>query len=294
MGEIVLFIDADIVVKSDTLALVARAFESEAYASAVVGMLDRETPCKALASQYFNIRKHYDYLLIKGDLKNLYTSVMAIRREAFLSVGGFDASYARASTEDAELGRRLLSLDEYERIAGNLKGMHSLIVSGGEPFLRQDLPEIIGAFYEKASVRQVSIPTNLFVEDAAEKIAEIVLRHPKAYFRILISIDGVGAKHDAIRGVEGGFDRLIANYERLASYRPALDNLSLNAAIVLSAFNEASIGEVLDFAGLLEVDDVKLILARGSTRDPSARVVSQGAYREAAHRGKEERELVLQ
>lgn len=106
-GDIILFIDSDIVIEPNTLSLVAGSFARERDAVAIVGILNEDMPIKNLSSQYFNLRKHYDYLLIKDDLATLYTSITAIRKDIFLDAGGFNENYRGATTEDAELGRRL-------------------------------------------------------------------------------------------------------------------------------------------------------------------------------------------
>lgn len=180
---------------------------------------------------------------------------------------------------DESKERNELTLDEIKRIAKNFGQLHSLILSGGEPFLRKDLCDIVTAFHENAGTHHISIPTNLFTENAPEIIREIAQKHPDAFFRILISIDGVGEDHDRIRGRKGGFDLLMKNYYRLLDYKRELNNLSLNAVVVLSSFNAHKITEVLDFAGSLHLDDVKLIYVRGDTRESEAKEVDAEIYR---------------
>ena len=177
-----------------------------------------------------------------------------------------------------------LSIEEIEKIAEGFRGLHSLIVSGGEPFLREDLKEIIGAFHGLSGVRHVSIPTNLFMGNAPEMIKDMADRYPKVFFRILMSLDGVGIDHDAIRNHPGGFQKLLQNYERLCAYKKELKNLSLNVAVVLSSYNREKIGALLDFAGTLDVDDIKLIYVRGDTREQGAKDVEPQAYRNAIKR----------
>ena len=122
-GSIILFIDSDIIVNDNTISSISDVFSKDASVSAVVGMLDEKAFHKNLPSQFFNLRKHYDYLLINGNLSTLYTSVTAVKKDVFLEAGGFDERYTGASGEDAELGRRLfrlghkISLDKKIRVA---------------------------------------------------------------------------------------------------------------------------------------------------------------------------------
>jgi MoaA/NifB/PqqE/SkfB family radical SAM enzyme len=177
--------------------------------------------------------------------------------------------------------REELSIEEIKRIAEGFKGLHSLIVSGGEPFLREDLEEVVTEFHNRSGTRHVSIPTNLFCEEVPEKIRNLAVKHPGVFFRILMSIDGIGEDHDFIRDRNGGFDKLLCNYERLRAYKKGLSNVSLNAAVVLSTYNKEKIGPLLDFVGGLDIDDIKLIYVRGDTREPEAKDVPPVVYQKA-------------
>ncbi|MBI4843109.1 MAG: radical SAM protein [Nitrospirae bacterium] len=181
---------------------------------------------------------------------------------------------------DESRDRKELSVKEIEMISRNLKGIHSLILSGGEPFLRRDLNEIVRLFGQNSGTKQVSIPTNLFCADAPEMIRAIASENPRLFFRILISIDGIGNDHDAIRAHEGGFEKLTGNLSRLIHIKRSLKNLSLNSVTVVSSFNADKIIPLLDFIGGLEIDDIKLIYVRGNTREPEAKKVSPQIYRD--------------
>ena len=54
----------------------------------------RRCGTRNLASQYKNLWMRWTYLRQTGDVPLFYTTAAAIRREAFLRVGGFDAGYA--------------------------------------------------------------------------------------------------------------------------------------------------------------------------------------------------------
>ncbi len=123
-GEIILFIDSDILISDKTVPLILEDLSHDTETAAVVGMLDKEMPYKNISSQYFNLRKHYDYLLVNDDLKNLYASITAIRKRIFLEAGGFNETYVRASVEDAELGRRLYRLGYRIKLNKDIRVVH--------------------------------------------------------------------------------------------------------------------------------------------------------------------------
>jgi MoaA/NifB/PqqE/SkfB family radical SAM enzyme len=75
-------------------------------------------------------------------------------------------------------------------------------ITGGEPFVRQDLPEIVDVLRRKS--KRVVISTNGFF---TERIIELFKKHPDLGIRI--SIEGLAESNDKIRGIPGGYDRTI-------------------------------------------------------------------------------------
>jgi MoaA/NifB/PqqE/SkfB family radical SAM enzyme len=84
----------------------------------------------------------------------------------------------------------------------------------------------------------------------------------------------VGAAHDAIRGVEGAYDRAVETYRRVQSLKGRYSNFRLGVTAVLSSFN---LDEIFPLLEKLEKDFVldrrEVMLARGQTREPSAKDV---------------------
>lgn len=72
-------------------------------------------------------------------------------------------------------------------------------VTGGEPFLRDDLDEIVAVLLEKA--RRVVISTNGYLTG---KIVELARRHRRVGIRV--SLEGLPAANDELRGIKDGFD----------------------------------------------------------------------------------------
>lgn len=73
-------------------------------------------------------------------------------------------------------------------------------LTGGEPFIREDLPEIVEECYRHTD--RIVISTSGWYED---KVIELAKRFPKIGIRI--SIEGLSQKNDELRGREGGFDK---------------------------------------------------------------------------------------
>ena len=87
----------------------------------------------------------------------------------------------------------------YEKLPS---GLGRVNVTGGEPMLRADIEDIVEIIYRKA--RLVEISTNGFYTD---RILSIAHRFPKAMFRI--SLEGLPARNDELRGTKDGFDHAL-------------------------------------------------------------------------------------
>lgn len=108
-GNIIFFTDADIMLESDTLSLVAEDFE-DPQISGVVGLLSKDTRYGNFCSDYKNLWMHYTYARLPVYTGAFYTSAAAIRSNVFKEGNGFNENYQGASvTEDAEFGQRLLT-----------------------------------------------------------------------------------------------------------------------------------------------------------------------------------------
>ncbi len=73
-------------------------------------------------------------------------------------------------------------------------------LTGGEPFVREDLEDIVEVCFTKAP--RVVISTSGWYEDRVIKLAK---RFPQIGIRI--SIEGLACKNDELRGHQGGFDK---------------------------------------------------------------------------------------
>lgn len=106
-GEVVLFVDADVVVHPDTVSRVIRAFPSPDVV-AIYGAYDNRPSDPGFSSQYMNLRHHHGHQAPSEDAETFWSGLGAVRRDAFLAVEGFDAErYAIPSIEDIDLGLRL-------------------------------------------------------------------------------------------------------------------------------------------------------------------------------------------
>jgi len=107
-GEVILFVDADVVVAPDAVARVTRAFAEDPGLVALFGSYDDRPRAPGLVSRYRNLLHHFVHHEGRAEASTFWAGLGAVRRKHFLAVGGFDAvRFARPSIEDIELGYRL-------------------------------------------------------------------------------------------------------------------------------------------------------------------------------------------
>ncbi|MGN0228920.1 MAG: radical SAM protein, partial [Muribaculaceae bacterium] len=90
----------------------------------------------------------------------------------------------------------------------SLPKMKFINLTGGEPFIREDLEEIVRVCYTKAP--RIVISTSGWFED---RVIALARKFPNIGIRI--SIEGLSLKNDELRGREGGFDKGLRTLLRL-------------------------------------------------------------------------------
>jgi len=139
-----------------------------------------------------------------------------------------------------------MSAEEFIKTFMSIGGApYWVTLSGGEPFLRKDLEDIIEGLITHTSPSIVSIPTNGLCGGIADRIYDITERHPETRFVVNFSLDGLFEKHDEIRGVKGNFRRLIASYDAVREIN--FENLSVGVHTVVSKFNVDDIPEIFQY-----------------------------------------------
>src|SRR5487761_95480 len=107
-------------------------------------------------------------------------------------------------TEELDDGPRKklqMKTREIERISETLGGnLGVLILAGGEPFTRKDLPEIARAFYANNGLESVYITSNGQIQKRIFPDVSRILREcPRLNVTVALGIDGLKEEHDKIR-----------------------------------------------------------------------------------------------
>jgi MoaA/NifB/PqqE/SkfB family radical SAM enzyme len=172
--------------------------------------------------------------------------------------------------QDPKRKERDLKLGEIERIFQTLGHVYFFNVSGGEPFLRKDLPEIIQLACQHLKPRIIHIPTNAIASDRIKtltlKCLEIINHYDSSVpFTVKPSIDGVGNVHDEIRGVKGNFKQLEKTIAYLKDIEREYENFHLELGTVISNFNINHLSEIEDYVHSLSVQSYRNEIAEKRT-----------------------------
>jgi MoaA/NifB/PqqE/SkfB family radical SAM enzyme len=171
--------------------------------------------------------------------------------------------------ESSQKGREL-TIDEIERVSASMDDMLFFTPTGGEPFLRRDLPEIVRVFYTNNHALNVGIPTNgSLTGRVVEMTREMLDTCPGVDLHIDVSIDGIGEQHDDIRCFPGLFDRAVRTYQGLRDLERHYPNFSTCAEITVSPHNQDHLLELYDYlTHNVGVNTVFTLLMRGAPREP--------------------------
>ncbi len=133
--EIILFVDADVVVHDDILPRIRRHFDDPSV-TAVIGSYDDLPPPKPVVSRYRNLLHHYTHQIAGPTVGTFWTGLGAVRRDAFEQVGGLKSEWE--NIEDVEFGLRLVEAGGTIALDPDMQGTHLKIWTLGSMF-RTDL-----------------------------------------------------------------------------------------------------------------------------------------------------------
>ncbi len=140
---------------------------------------------------------------------------------------------------------RNLTVEEYDKIFSQVgQAPFWFTLSGGEPFLRKDIVDIVKVIYRRSKPAIINIPTNgsLF-RIIPERVEEMLKACPETDIIINLSLDEVGAKHDEIRGFPGNWQRAMETYRQLKELK-RYPNFTLGVHTVISVFNVKRFPEI--------------------------------------------------
>jgi Fe-coproporphyrin III synthase len=170
-----------------------------------------------------------------------------------------------------------LTFDQLRRISDTAPPFRKLWLSGGEPFLRDELAEIVAMFVQRNGVRNVNLPTNGLLPGkifpAVDRMLELT---SGAAIDLNFSLDGLAATHDRIRGVPNNFARTLATMAEAERRYRGVRRLRRNVLTVITRENRDEI-EALGRTLMEEcgIDGQYFEVVRGAAPDPSLKQLTR-------------------
>jgi len=151
-----------------------------------------------------------------------------------------------------------LTTEEVHKIFSSYQGLSLVGITGGEPYLRTDLAEIVNIIIEtQEKLKSLSITSNgQFPETTARTVrgilAELARVDSGVSFTQFISIDGPKGLHDRLRGVAGAHDRAEETIRLLCNIRDSNSSLHVGIVTDCSPFNIDQFHEVVSHVSELK------------------------------------------
>lgn len=143
-----------------------------------------------------------------------------------------------------------MSIDEIRKVSFSLGKFDKLLISGGEPFLRDEIAEICEIFYLQNKINSIHLPTNgFYVEKISNNTRSILKKCPKIDLTIGLPLDGLKETHDKIKGVKGSYEKVLETAKSLANLKREFNNLS---TYIITVVNNVNLSEIITLSEFIK------------------------------------------
>ncbi len=174
---------------------------------------------------------------------------------------------------------------EIDRIAETLGGnLGVLILAGGEPFTRKDLPEIVNSFYRHNKLESVYLMSNGQIQKRIfPDVTRILQECPDLNVTVAMGIDGLQTQHDKIRQKPGSWTIAIETARELQAIKKEYPRLDIQTCTCFMHSNQDTIFEWYDFLKHdLKPDKVNFNYIRPPSADPIELDIDHSRYAKLA------------
>lgn len=106
-GDVLVFVDADVVVHADALGRLGGLFVAQPDLGAAFGAYDEDPADPGFVSRCRNLGHAFIHKRSNRDAHTFWAGLGAVRARVFAAVGGFDERFTQPSVEDIDLGYRI-------------------------------------------------------------------------------------------------------------------------------------------------------------------------------------------
>lgn len=170
-----------------------------------------------------------------------------------------------------------LTFEQLESISRTAPRFRKLWLSGGEPFLREELADVIELFYRNNRIHSLNLPTNGLLPKRTDELIGRVLRNcPELTIDLNFSLDGLANTHDTIRGVPRNFEKTLETIELINAKYKGAARLRRNVVSVITRANYSELVELgLSLLNGSGMSGHYFEIIRGNPLDPSLKAVTR-------------------
>jgi len=186
-----------------------------------------------------------------------------------------------------------LSLEEIGRFSASLKQLTVLIISGGEPFMREDIAEVILVLLKNLRPVKLIIASNGSLTEKIIKDSDEILKNSgKTHTTFHFSIDGIKKDQDNFRGMDGLFDRLTSTIEGMRGLKKYYNNFDVGVLLTVNPINQKKALDIYRYIrDELKPDVISPVLMRSISRELDANDIDIKYYEELTEQVKKDIDL---
>ncbi|HII14562.1 MAG TPA: radical SAM protein [Nanoarchaeota archaeon] len=205
-----------------------------------------------LLTSFSRLPKGVKRVVIKPIMDARYTRALQLQAPKMLMLYVTDNCNLRCKHcfywKEVDNPRNAHSIEEIEKLTKSLKERLDLLtLTGGEPFIRKDLVDIVRLFVENNKVKRIHIATNGLLPDLTVRKTNDMLALLGSHTRLTMqfSIDGFEDAHDTVRGMKGAFQKTCETVKKLMEIHDK--RLAVSVATVVHRDNFHEMKNFKDF-----------------------------------------------
>ena len=183
--------------------------------------------------------------------------------------------------DDKERKRLQMTTRNVEQISETLgANLGVLIVAGGEPFTRKDLPEIARAFHKNNKLESIYLMSNGQIQQRIiPDVTRILQENPALNVTVALGIDGLKEDHESIRQKPVSWDIAVGTARKLQEIKKEYPRLDIQTCTCFMNSNQDRIFEWYDFLKYdLRPDKVNINYIRPPSARPKELLIDKARY----------------
>lgn len=173
----------------------------------------------------------------------------------------------RVEKTNYEKVRNELTIDEIEKMSKSMRFFLNALLCGGEPFLRDDLHEIVRLFRVNNHAKAFSSSTNGQLTDRIITQMEKISQYSKyENYSMNFSFEGFEDENDEIRG-KGAFKNSLQTWNECKKLNKTYGNIIQNVVVTMNSVNQTTLPKFFEWVyETMKPDRIMMLLVRQSPR----------------------------